>query len=575
MSLHPDFSDKKNLEKYSSAFSLSDMEIFVFPELLYPLVIANIMSPVIWEWRKDPWFKDILKKTANYKVNRIKQYIMEHYVFNLDLETWGLTNKETELGRFRDFIDISVLEKSNALFGYEGDKYYFDIDIRRHFGLDKYTTDIIPYWKTETVEAMTAFKYKEAFGNGAGECVSFSALYAAALFIVGHIPLEDIYLIGTPLHSQNFINIKEGLLTNNRRIVTKNMWFNGTAMSAKARRALENEKITIVSHITGYIHNVFPKATINSTAFLQFSTQLKDFLKTEISAVNFINFLRYHMTFKKCFQYKFCNNNRNYYIALETIFEYEHHSKFNFAEGSRDALIQEIEDEEFSLTPLDNRIVIQEVEDFLENTPEKNIDVIMEYFAAHAKANNCNNEDNIRLLFNDLKNFLEVKPQLPSTEKEYIPYETVDIKVENTREEIIEQVKQKSANSEVALLSLYAYRQMDSIDWTPFIKAALERNPVSIDALKDKTSDEVFTLLSDLPNTSIYDGCRLAQPDEVSNFGRGDGIEKAFLMANFLKNIEKINNQKLTVNGETVILNSGDKEYRFTSTKGLKKEIEF
>ena len=37
--------DKKTLEKYSSVFTLSDMEIFIFPELFYPLVLADIMSP--------------------------------------------------------------------------------------------------------------------------------------------------------------------------------------------------------------------------------------------------------------------------------------------------------------------------------------------------------------------------------------------------------------------------------------------------------------------------------------------------------------------------------------------------
>src|SRR5665647_70805 len=141
----PDFSDKATLEKYSSAFTLSDMEIFVFPDLLYALVIANIMSPVIWKWRDDEWFRDIGKKSFNFKINRIKQYIMDHYVFNLDLETWGLTDKETEINRFKDSIDIEILKKSNALFGYEGDKYYFDIDIRRHFGLDNFNSDIIPY----------------------------------------------------------------------------------------------------------------------------------------------------------------------------------------------------------------------------------------------------------------------------------------------------------------------------------------------------------------------------------------------------------------------------------------------
>jgi hypothetical protein len=56
-----DFSDKKTLEKYSSAFTLSDMEIFIFPDLFYPLVIADIMSPILWSWRDDPWFKDIDK----------------------------------------------------------------------------------------------------------------------------------------------------------------------------------------------------------------------------------------------------------------------------------------------------------------------------------------------------------------------------------------------------------------------------------------------------------------------------------------------------------------------------------
>ncbi|MDX9812912.1 MAG: hypothetical protein RBU28_11015, partial [Bacteroidales bacterium] len=78
-----DFSDKKNLEKYSSAFTLSDMEIFIFPDLFYPLVLANIMSPLIWEWRSDEWFRDIEKKNFTYKVNRIKQYIIQNFVFNL------------------------------------------------------------------------------------------------------------------------------------------------------------------------------------------------------------------------------------------------------------------------------------------------------------------------------------------------------------------------------------------------------------------------------------------------------------------------------------------------------------
>ena len=266
---------QSNIEKYSSAFTLSDMEIFIFPDLLYSLVLANIMSPIIWRWKQDPWFKDIDKKSFNYKTNRVKQYIMDHTVFNLDLETWGLTNKEKEIERFKDFIDIDILKQSNALFGYEGDKYYFKIDIRKHFGLDKYSSNIIPYWKTETVEAIMAFRHKKEYNIGAGECVSFSALYAAALFIIAKIPLEKIFMISTPLHSQNFITENEGLFTNNRRIVTKKMWYNGTDISQKARRAIEHEQITIVSHISGYIHNTYSHATINKDSYTLFSKKIK------------------------------------------------------------------------------------------------------------------------------------------------------------------------------------------------------------------------------------------------------------------------------------------------------------
>ncbi|WP_406541750.1 hypothetical protein [Clostridium ljungdahlii] len=72
----------------------------------------------------------------------------------------GLTTKENEIARFEPFMNVETISRSNALFGYEGDKYYFSMDIRRHFGLDKYNSNMIPYWKTETVEAMNAFKYK-------------------------------------------------------------------------------------------------------------------------------------------------------------------------------------------------------------------------------------------------------------------------------------------------------------------------------------------------------------------------------------------------------------------------------
>ena len=110
-------------EKYSSAVSLSDMEIFIFPELLYSLVLSNIMSPIIWEWKKHQWFAKINTMKPYKKIQRLKQFIIDNYEFNLDLDTWGLTTKEDEMKRFSSFIDEATLSQSNALFGYEGDKH--------------------------------------------------------------------------------------------------------------------------------------------------------------------------------------------------------------------------------------------------------------------------------------------------------------------------------------------------------------------------------------------------------------------------------------------------------------------
>jgi len=562
--------DKKQMERLSSAFTLSDMEIFIFPELFFPLVLADIMSPILWEWKEDPWFKDIEKKSFNFKTNRIKQYIIDKYVFNLDLATWGLTTKETEVERFKDFFDMNHLRQANALFGYEGDKYYFDIDIRKHFGLDKFNTNVIPYWKTETIEAMTAFKYKEGFTTGAGECVSLSALYAAAMFVIGRIPLKEIFMIATPLHSQNFITEKEGLITNNRRIVTKNMWFNGTSLSAKARRALENEKVTIVSHVTGYIHTLLPEATINKDEYGRFSKKLREFLVSGLTVPIFINFLRFKSEFKSLFQLQCECSGIKRYIPLEKIFEYEHTSKISFYPETRSQLVKEVDCDEFNLSQYADRMMYNDVEDIINGMNPFDIGEMEDkliYLGTSCPVNL------IKSMINELKLFLSVDPKLPDSSKNYIAGDTPEITLEESRDEIIQKILSNREQSSTALYALYVYRQMDLIAWAPFIKAAMERNPTCYSEIKGTSIDTTYEIINNLPNESIYGENRLALPDEVWNFKRGDGIEKALLLANFIRYGDQ--SAKITVNisKSKVLLVNGDKEYRFTSAKSIEKSI--
>jgi len=565
-----DFSDKKTLEKYSSAYTLSDMEIFIFPDLFYPLVLANIMSPIIWDWRKDPWFSDIEKKSFNYKINRIKQFIIQNYVFNLDLATWGLTTKSREIDRFRDFFDMDLLKQSNALFGYEGDKYYFDIDIRKHFGLDKFNTDVIPYWKTETVEAMTAFRFKDNFTAGAGECVSLSALYAAAIFIIARVPLEKIFLIATPLHSQSFILEKEGIITNNRRILTKNMWFNGTSLSEKARRALENEKVTIVSHISGHIHIVDENATIDSKSYEHFSKKLREFLRTDLSPAVFINFLRFKSKYKSLFQFECECSGIKRYITLEKMFEYEHTSKYSVSAETRELLIKEIEGDEFHLSQFQGKILLNKAEEIIKESAGKSIQEVENLFSG---LDADINSGSIHDLFRELSVFISTEPGLPDPSKNYLPSLSPEITIEDTREKIVTKIHRLAGKSELALLTLYVFRQMDMTDWLPFIKAAIERNPVCFNDLNGKDIKEVSVILEKLPDESIYDGQRLALPDEVWNFCRGDGIEKAFLMADFIIKKDPSAELTISIDNKNVILNHNGNDYRFISIKNFRKNI--
>lgn len=567
----------KEMEMYSSALSLSDMEIFIFPDLMYALVLANIMSPEIWKWREDPWFKNIGKKSFSYKINRVKQYIMDHFVFNLDLETWGLTTKEKEINRFKDFIDPKALAQSNALFGYEGDKYYYDVDIRRHFGLDKYDAEVIPYWKTETVEAMMAFKNKEGYSCGAGECVSLAALYVAALFIVGQIPLKDIFMIGTPLHSQNFIAEKDGFMTNNRRIVTKNMWYNGTELSAKARRSIENERITIVSHLSGCMHTFYKEATIDPERFAFFKDKFCAFLEAELSFEYFANFLYSRECYWKCFQYKHIRNGKECYIPLESIFNTQRSSKNRFDNESRQALIEEMNSQDFALAPIGDKMIINDVEEYLNRHPHTKLDAYAEYFMGKAPCRECPNRQK---MFKELEQFLKTEPRLPdASEKDFVPTSLLDIRPEQSREEISAYLHRKALDEKhpLAILSLYAYRDMENTDWRPFVKAALERNPVCIRETDGLAWEEVVRKVEQMPNESIYAGNRLAQPDEVWNFGTGDGAEKAFLLWNIAKSRHPEMRFRLSIAEEHVQLQSLPDNtvfWKSTTSKQIKQTVE-
>jgi hypothetical protein len=562
-----------DLEKYSSAVTLSDMEIFVFPELLYSLVLANIMSPRVWAWRDEAWFADLEKLKPYRRILRLKQFIIDHYEFNLDLDTWGLTTKDREVQRFKPFIDEATISRSNALFGYEGDKFYFDMDIRKHFGLEKYNTDDIPYWKTETIEAMDAFVLRPGYRLGAGECVSLSTLYAASMFIVCGIPLDDIYLMATPLHSQNYITINDGIITNNRRIMTKNMWFNGSEQTVKAQRALRNEQITIVSHHSGLIHCVYPEADIDPAAYEKFKTHLCNYLTIPVDLEILANFLRQNGDLQKCFQFCRDCHGKSQWIEAEKVYAYEHTGPFKASDRTRDKLLDDIDIDLFYPERIPGRICINILDEFFR---ENKIDIARPgdiEKLKNALQTECSGSCSV---VERLVAFARLTPRFPdhTDKKTFVRSNPLPLQNDMSRADVVRAVSQHRTTHRVADLAFYAARDFSCTDWRPFMKAAIERNPVCHQGSRDWSIAHLIETMQGWVNESIYDGARMAQPDEVWNYRRGDGAEKAIMLASVLA--QRITDKTIVIDltPNAAVVTQEDFTATFASIKGLTGRIE-
>jgi hypothetical protein len=176
--------------------------------------------------------------------------------------------------------------------------------------------------------------------------------------------------------------------------------------------------------------------------------------------------------------------------------------------------------------------------------------------------------------FKELNDFIFVDPQIPDFNKNYVSTKRLSITPEDSREKIMNLITVNADKSEQALIALYVYRQMDKIEWLPFIKAAIERNPVCFTDLNGKSIKEVYDLLRSFPDESIYDGKRLALPDEVWNFRRGDGIEKALLLADFLLHRDSSASVSIGIENKKVLISSNGMDFHFASHKNFRKSIQ-
>ena len=139
-----------------------------------------------------------------------------------------------------------------------------------------------------------------------------------------------------------------------------------------------------------------------------------------------------------------------------------------------------------------------------------------------------------------------------------------------SREQVLARLEAIRDSNTMAALAFDAYRDLNRTDAEPFLKAALERNPVAIAATQARRDDELVALVEGLADESIYDdGGRLAQPDEVWNYGRGDGAEKAILLANLFRARHPDAAISIAVEPGAATVSLPARSVRFASRKGL------
>ncbi|MDD4101762.1 MAG: hypothetical protein PHU80_03925, partial [Kiritimatiellae bacterium] len=239
---------------------------------------------------------------------------------------------------------------------------------------------------------------------------------------------------------------------------------------------------------------------------------------------------------RQCFVLRWPVRGINRYIALEQVFSFEQDSPYKVTDNTREKLMATIPLEVFAASCCPCKIVLNEIEQFVAERAI-NLDDPEDLAALKVKiGDSCMSASD---MVGQLTRFCHTEPRLPevngvSFESEAEP---LGLTVDMGREDVIRRLDALRGVSVTADLAFHAWRDLSRTSYLFFAKAALERNPVSVEGARGMAEGEVVALVGSWPEESIYDGpARMAQPDEVWNFRRGDGFEKALLVANILRN---------------------------------------
>lgn len=225
------YPSRDKLNDLSNAVSLTVLEIDYRPHKLIPaFLMANLMSPDLWEWRKKKKAGDGhgTVYSSKSRLNQIQRFF-HHYTFtNLPGEPggdpWGLLDFAEEEKRFGEEFVSSIRAEYDATFRkllLENPASQFGQIINEPY----YKQGFFPRLKNETLEVMNAFRLVDKEGKASGKCIGLGMLWAAALVVWGRFPLDRVVITGNRAHMFVYLDIDDGHLLNNTK------WFSSTRIN--------------------------------------------------------------------------------------------------------------------------------------------------------------------------------------------------------------------------------------------------------------------------------------------------------------------------------------------------------
>lgn len=244
----------EDIDNLSTAVSLTVLEIDFLPQKLIPaFLLANLMSPALWEWRDEkPAVADngILYSPKN-RLNQIQRFF-HHYTFTtIDGEPggdpWGLLNFAEEEERFGKAFVENIREEYDATFRKlltETPDSQFGQIINQPY----YKKGFFPRLKNETLEVMNAFTSVNEEGKSSGKCIGLGMLWAAALVVWGRFPLDRVVITGNRAHMFVYLDVDDGHLLNNTK------WFSTTRINNQSELS-EFARVVASSTETTFFYN--------------------------------------------------------------------------------------------------------------------------------------------------------------------------------------------------------------------------------------------------------------------------------------------------------------------------------